>query len=89
MDTNLETLRSRANVEGQLQGIKDEVRDLKHITIGVDGNNGLRSRVKQNEEEIKDMKAEIKDITLKQTKFLGGLTVLGFVVEGVITHFWK
>lgn len=36
--------------------LRDQVKELKMILVGVDGNNGVRSHVRQHETDIADLK---------------------------------
>lgn len=97
-----------SHVKTQLQentiNIKDSmetIRDLKNITIGVDGQNGLRSRIIKLEEITKchgedyeeaqdEIKKEINQLKQWRAQIIGisiGLWLIGSIALGTIINF--
>ena len=94
------TKQEEAKTELKIQDLERELRDLKHIMIGVDGENGLRSKIKETEYKIKELKEElivnqkevrkeIRDVANFQNKLLGGLVVISTVLEFFFSHILK
>lgn len=65
--------------------LKDQIKDLRVILIGVDGNNGMRSYVKQHDADIADLKKwRTQFMAIFAMIQLLGVPVLIYIIQHLI-----
>lgn len=82
---------------GDMEYIKNDLRDLKSITIGADGSNGLRSKIKTLETDIdefqcnqehqgNELKKDINGLKYWKAKIIGisiGVSLIGSIITSM------
>lgn len=67
------------------QAMRDQIKDLRMILIGVDGNNGVRSVTKQHDADIADLKKwRIQFMTIFAMVQLFGVPIFIYIIQNFI-----